>query len=80
MPAGSISFLWGCAAAICSKQIGPSVPIILYSLKPYTLRYLVDIFGITNNTPIRIQPNSTETVDIEIRLGPDWIKKLPPEN
>jgi polyisoprenyl-teichoic acid--peptidoglycan teichoic acid transferase len=53
--------------------------IILYSPKLYALRYLVDIFGITNSTPIRIQPDSTETVDIELRLGPDWVKKLPPE-
>jgi LCP family protein required for cell wall assembly len=53
--------------------------IILYSPKLYTLRYLVDIFGITNSTPIRIQPDSSETVDIEIWLGTDWISKLPPE-
>lgn len=51
--------------------------IILYSPKLYTLRYLVDIFGITNSTPIRIQPDPSQTVDIEIRLGTDWINKLP---
>jgi LCP family protein required for cell wall assembly len=51
--------------------------IILYSPKLYTLRYLVDIFGITNSTPIRIQPDPSQTVDIEIRLGTDWISKLP---
>jgi LCP family protein required for cell wall assembly len=52
--------------------------IILYSPKLYTIRYLVGIFGITNSTPIRIQPDSSQTVDIEIRLGTDWISKLPP--
>jgi len=51
--------------------------IILYSPKLYTLEFLVDIFGITNSTPIRILPDPSETVDIEIRLGPDWAKKLP---
>ena len=51
--------------------------IFLYSPKLYTLRYLIDIFGITNSTPIRIKPDPSQTVDIEIRLGPDWVKKLP---
>ena len=51
--------------------------IILYSPKLYTLQYLVDIFGITNSTPIRIQQDSSQTVDIEIRLGTDWVSKLP---
>jgi polyisoprenyl-teichoic acid--peptidoglycan teichoic acid transferase len=51
--------------------------IILYSPKLYTLRYLANIFGITNSTPIRIQPDPSQTVDIEIRLGTDWISKLP---
>nr|MDQ3007741.1 LytR C-terminal domain-containing protein [Chloroflexota bacterium] len=51
--------------------------IILYSPKLYTLRFLADIFGITNSTPIRIQPDPSQTVDIEIRLGTDWISKLP---
>lgn len=51
--------------------------VILYTPKLYTLRYLINLFGITNSTPIRIRPEPTETVDIEIRLGPDWVKKLP---
>src|SRR5688572_1094938 len=51
--------------------------IILYSPKLYTLQYLIDIFGITNSTPIRIQPDPSQTVDIEIRLGTDWVSKLP---
>ena len=51
--------------------------IILYSPKLYTLQYLIAIFGITNSTPIRIQPDPSQTVDIEIRLGTDWVSKLP---
>jgi len=51
--------------------------IILYTPKLYTLRYLVNVFEITNSMPIRIKPDPSETVDIEIRLGPDWVKKLP---
>ena len=53
--------------------------IILYSPKLYALRYLLDVFGITSSTQIRIKRDPTQTVDIEIRLGADWIKKLPPE-
>jgi polyisoprenyl-teichoic acid--peptidoglycan teichoic acid transferase len=51
--------------------------IILYSPKLYALRYLINIFGITSNTPIRIKPDPSQTVDIEIWLGSDWIAKLP---
>ena len=51
--------------------------IILYTPKLYTLRYLLGVFEIANSTPIRIRPDPSETVDIEIRLGPDWVKKLP---
>lgn len=58
-------------------QIVSRTTIYLYSPKLYTLRYLIDIFGITNSTPIRIKPDPSQTVDIEIRLGPDWVKKLP---
>jgi LCP family protein required for cell wall assembly len=54
--------------------------IILYTPKLYTLRYLVNLFEITNSTPIRIRPDPEESVDIEIRLGPDWVKKLPEWN
>lgn len=51
--------------------------IFLYSPKLYTLRYLVNLFGITRSTQIRIKPDPTQPVDIEIWLGNDWVKKLP---
>ena len=51
--------------------------IVLYSPKLYTLRYLLDIFDISRSTQILIQPDPDQTVDIEIRLGPEWIEKLP---
>ena len=51
--------------------------IILYSPKLYALRYLLDIFEIKNSVQILIKPDPLQTVDIEIRLGTDWIKKLP---
>lgn len=52
--------------------------IILYAPKLYTLRFLMDTFGITNSVQILIKPDPSESVDIEVRLGKDWIDKLPP--
>ena len=51
--------------------------IILYAPRLYTLRFLVDIFGINNTAQILIRPDPTQTVDIEVRLGKDWVGKLP---
>lgn len=51
--------------------------IILYSPKLYTLRYLVDVLGVTSSTQILIRPDPTENVDIEVRLGKDWVTKMP---
>jgi LCP family protein required for cell wall assembly len=51
--------------------------IFLYSPKLYTMRYLIETFGVTSSVQIRIKPDPTQTVDIEIRLGPDWAKKIP---
>jgi LCP family protein required for cell wall assembly len=51
--------------------------LILYSPKLYALRYLVDTFGVTGNAQILFKPDPAETVDIEIRIGEDWIGRLP---
>ena len=51
--------------------------LIVYSPKLYALRYLTDTFGITGSNQIIIKPDPDATVDIEIRLGEDWIGKLP---
>ena len=50
--------------------------LILYSSKLYTLKYLTELLGLTSYQ-IVMKPNSTSTVDIELRLGEDWIGKLP---
>jgi len=52
--------------------------IVLYSPKLYTLRYLVEILGISGPTQILIKPDATQAVDIEIRLARDWVSQLPP--
>jgi hypothetical protein len=51
--------------------------IVLYSPKLYTLKFLQDIFDITKSPQILIKPDPSQTVDIEIRLGPDWVDKMP---
>ena len=53
--------------------------IVLYSPKLYTLKFLQDIFEINRSIQILIQPDPAQTVDIEVRLGPDWVDNLPAE-
>jgi len=43
------------------------------------LEFLIDIFGVTNSSRILIEPDPTQPVDIEVRLGKDWVSKLPPD-
>jgi hypothetical protein len=50
--------------------------LIVYSPKLYTLKYLVNLFGLTSYQ-ILMKPDPTASVDIEIRLGEDWVGKLP---
>ncbi len=50
--------------------------LILYSSKLYALRYLADTFGVASQQ-IVIQPDPTSSVDIEIRIGEDWVGRLP---
>ncbi len=52
--------------------------VILYSPKLYTLRFLVNLFEITRSPQIIISPDPSERVDIEVRLGDDWVDRLPP--
>ncbi|HSL41928.1 MAG TPA: LCP family protein, partial [Anaerolineales bacterium] len=51
--------------------------VVLYSPKLYTYKFLLGLFGITRNPQILIDPDPTQTVDIEVRLGRDWIDQLP---
>ena len=51
--------------------------IVLYSPKLYALRFLLDTFGIQSSTQILIKSDPSQTVDIEIRLGKDWVSQFP---
>jgi len=51
--------------------------ITLYSPKLYAFRFLINALGITSSPQIFIKPDPSQTVDIEIHLGNDWVSKLP---
>jgi hypothetical protein len=51
--------------------------VVVYKPSIYALRYLTDLFGLASSQII-VQPSPTESVDIEIRLGADWVDRLPP--
>lgn len=52
--------------------------LIVYAPKLYTLKYLANLFGLTSYR-ILMKFDPTASVDIEIRLGEDWVGKLPNE-
>ena len=54
--------------------------VILYSPTLYTFRYLIDLFEIDRSTQILIRPDPSQSVDIEVRLGSDWVGLLPSDN
>jgi LCP family protein required for cell wall assembly len=51
--------------------------LVLYTPKLYALRYLIETFGVRGSNQVVIRPDPAETVDIEIRLGEDWVSRLP---
>ncbi|MFZ5904476.1 MAG: LCP family protein [Chloroflexota bacterium] len=50
--------------------------LVVYSTKLYTLRYLAELFGVGSHQII-LKPDPAAAVDIEIRIGEDWVGKLP---
>jgi LCP family protein required for cell wall assembly len=51
--------------------------LIVYSPKLYALRYLKNTFGVTGSNQIVFKPDLAATADIEIRIGEDWVGRLP---
>jgi hypothetical protein len=62
---------------IAATKAQSRTTIILYSPKLYTLQFLAEIFEITRSPQILIKPDPSQTVDIEVRLGDDWVSLLP---
>jgi LCP family protein required for cell wall assembly len=52
--------------------------VVVYAPKLYTLRYLIQPLGmISSSNQIFFSPDPTSPADIEIRLGNDWVSRLP---
>jgi hypothetical protein len=51
--------------------------LVLYAPKLYALRFLIETFGIRGRDQMVIKHDLAETVDLEIRLGEDWVSRLP---
>lgn len=52
--------------------------VIIFSPKLYALRFLINPLGmITASNQIVFKPDPSQSVDLEIRLGNDWVSKLP---
>ena len=63
-------------------EVGETKPssrttIVLYSPKLYALKLLQGIFEIDRSSQILIRPDPSQTVDIEVQLGNDWVSRLP---
>lgn len=50
--------------------------LVIYWPRLYTLKFLTELFNLTSYQ-IVMKPNPGSSVDIEIRLGEDWVGKLP---
>ena len=52
--------------------------VVVYSPKLYALRYLMNPLGmIASSNQIVFKPDPAQPVDLEIRLGNDWVGRLP---
>ncbi|MEW6405976.1 MAG: LCP family protein, partial [Chloroflexota bacterium] len=50
--------------------------LVIYSPRLYTLKFLTELFNLTSYQII-MKPDPTTSVEFEIRLGEDWVGKLP---
>jgi hypothetical protein len=60
-----------------ASQLYGRTTIVVYSPKLYTVKYLAQVFGVTAYDQIVFKPEPSSAVDIEVRLGDDWIGRLP---
>jgi hypothetical protein len=69
----------GMTVTTLGKPTGASgqTVVVVYSPKLYALRYLIQTFDIKGSNQILFKPNPSSPVDIEVRLGNDWVSRLP---
>lgn len=59
-------------------EVSSQTVVVVHSPKLYTLRYLIQPLGlISGSRQILFRPDPSQPVDIEIRLGNDWVSKFP---
>lgn len=51
--------------------------VVLYRSKLYTLRYIYAVFGMNASYQVLFKPDLASPVDVEIRIGNDWLAMLP---
>ena len=51
--------------------------LVVYGPKVYTLKYLAATFGITSASQIIFATEPATTADIEVRVGNDWLSRMP---
>jgi LCP family protein required for cell wall assembly len=61
---------------ISSGQNIQNTSVVIYGPKLYTLKYIFALFGIGASNQVTFSADPS-TVDIEIRLGNDWMNRLP---
>jgi len=69
----------GMTVTTLGKPTGASgqTVVVVYSPKLYALRYLIQTFDIGGSNQILFKPDPSSPVDIEVRLGNDWVSRLP---
>ena len=60
-----------------SDKLYDRTVVVVYGPKLYTLRYLVQRFGLTANYQIVFNPDPSSTAEIEVRVGEDWLNMIP---
>lgn len=65
-----------------STGVSDLTVVVVYSPKLYALRYLIQlgVISANNSHQIVFKPDPTSKVDLEVRLGNDWVSKLPAGN
>ncbi|MBI2757274.1 MAG: LCP family protein [Chloroflexi bacterium] len=57
--------------------VSDQTTVVIYSPKLYALRYIISTFGIASSNQIIFKNDPASPMDIEIRIGNNWVSKIP---
>jgi hypothetical protein len=60
-----------------ASSVYQKTTVVIYGPKLYALNYILKMFGIETNNQIIFTPDPGSPVDLEIRIGNDWVDKIP---